>query len=99
MCEVSSTYKEIIGGAHQNHKIDVHGLSKYDINAILNGTSKSMKVEGGNEVKVSIMSFQYTKSGMSSSVIVATCPQSNNETSDFVQAMEHAASVAAENKT
>ena len=79
--------------------MDVHGLSKDDINAILDGTSKSMKLEEINEVKVSIVSFQSTKSGVSSSVIVSDCPQYKNETSDFLQAMEHAASVAAENKT
>ena len=38
LCKVSSTYKAIIGGAHPNHKVDVHGLSKDDINAIINGT-------------------------------------------------------------
>ena len=78
VCEVSSTYKVIISGAHPNHKVDVHGISKGDINAIHDGNSKSMKLEEANEVKVSIMSFQSTKSGMSSSVIVAARPQSNN---------------------
>ena len=36
---------------------------------------------------------------MSSSVIFAARPQSNNETSDFIQDMEHAESVAVEKKT
>ena len=58
--------------------MDFYVLSKDDINAIIGGTSKSMKLEEANEVKVSIMSFQSTKSGMSSSVIVAARPQSNN---------------------
>ena len=57
VCEVSSTYKSIIGGAHPNHKVDVHGLSKDYINAILDGTSKSMKLEEINEVKVQSCHF------------------------------------------
>eukprot|EP00978_Attheya_sp_CCMP212_P004720 scaffold10357_cov66-Attheya_sp.AAC.6 len=84
---VSSTYKAIIGGAHPNHKVDVTGLLNDDINVILDGTSKSIKLEEANEVKVAIVSFQSTKPGVSPSVIVAAHPQSNNETSDFVQAI------------
>ena len=79
--------------------MDIYGLSKDDINSSIEGTSKSMKLEEANEVKVSIMPFQSTKPGVSSSVIVDACPKSNNETSEFLQAMEHAASVEAENKT
>ena len=37
--------------------------------------------------------------GVSPSVIVTAHPQSSNETSDFVQAVEHVASVAAWNRT
>jgi hypothetical protein len=45
------------------------------------------------------MSFQTTKGGVSPSVIVAARHQSNNESSDFIQAMELEASCALENKT
>jgi hypothetical protein len=97
--EVSSTYKAIIGGTHPNHMVSVNDLSEDDIAAILNGTSKSISIEDATEVKVAIMSLQTTRGGVSPSVIVAARPQSNNESSDFIQAMEHAASCAAENKT
>ena len=64
MCEVYSTYKAIIGGSHPIHKVDVHGLSKDDINAVIDGTSKSMKLEEANELKVSSISFQSIKLGV-----------------------------------
>ena len=55
LCDVSYTYEEIIGGDHPNYKVDVYGLYNDDINATLNGSSKSMKLEEANEVKVSVM--------------------------------------------
>eukprot|EP00957_Ditylum_brightwellii_P178697 13611206-Ditylum_brightwellii.AAC.2 len=99
VCEISSTYKAIIGGAHPSHMVNVESLPNHDIAVILNGTSKSIKIEEATEIKVTIMSFQTTKGGTSRSVIVAACPQSNNESSNFIHAMEHTASCAAENKT
>ena len=45
VCEVSSTYKAIISVTHPKNNVDVNGFYSDDINAILNGTSKSMKLE------------------------------------------------------
>ena len=87
-----------MGGSHPNHMMNVEELSNDDIATILNGTSKSIKIEDATEVKVVISSFQTTKGGVSPSVIVAACPQSKNQSSEFIQAMDHAAACSAENK-
>ena len=54
-CEVSSTYKAVIGGAHPNHKVDVSCRSDDNINVIFDGTSNYMKLEEEYKVKVAIM--------------------------------------------
>ena len=62
----------------QTPRFDVDGISNGDINAIIDVTSKSMKLEEENEVKVTIMSFQFTNPGVSPSVIAAAYTISNN---------------------
>lgn len=89
--ELSTAYKAIVRGASPSHIIDVHNISKTEIKDILNGTSKSFQVKEATEVKVAIMLFQWLPPGMSPSVVVAARPQTTNESSDFVQAMEVAA--------
>ena len=99
LCEIYSTYKSIICSVRTNHKVDVDGLSNYDINATLYVNLKSMKLEEANEVKVEIMPFQSMNPGLSPIIIVAGHPQYSNETSAYVWDMYHAASIMVGNST
>jgi len=95
VCEISSAYQALVGGGYPNHNVNIAGMDSDDVKSILNGTSKSTKIDLATEVKVAVMSFQSTEKGVAPSIVVAARPQSNNETSNFVQAMELAASKAA----
>ena len=62
--EVSASNKETIGGAFPNHVFDISDLPKDDINNVIAGTSESVNINKATEVKVAVMSFQSTSSGV-----------------------------------
>eukprot|EP00957_Ditylum_brightwellii_P090950 6925878-Ditylum_brightwellii.AAC.1 len=70
-------------------------MDKSEIEEILKGTSKTLKLQKTTEVKVVILSFHSVDPDFSPYVIVAAHPQSNNQKSDFTKDMETAMSTVA----
>ena len=90
--ELSRPHGCIMGGAHPQHMIPVDGLAKSDAVAIMDGKSKTYgQVDEATEVKVAVMSFQCTPRGTPVMEVVAARPQTNNESNDFIEEMEQAA--------
>ena len=63
---------------------------KDEVKLILDGQHFG-KVTTASEVKVPIMSFQYPPPGISHTEVIASHPQGNNDSSDFIKEMEVAA--------
>ena len=90
--ETSLDYKSIVGGEYLNHLIGVEGKEKEGVQAILEGKDPKLgKITVASEVKVTVMSFQHSPPGVPPTEVVAACPQSNNESNDFIVAIEVAA--------
>ena len=88
---MSASHKSIIGVAFPNHGFDISNLPKDDVNDAISGTSVLVKINNSTEVKVSVMSFQSTASGVLPSFIVASQLQGTNKTSNFLQKLDAAA--------
>ena len=58
--EVSASHKVIIGGTLPNHVFDISNLPKDEFNTIITGTSALVKTNKAKEVKVEVMSLQFT---------------------------------------
>ena len=101
--EVSQPMKGIVDGAYPQHIVDISGKSKEEVKAMLNGTKINNKesddppliIELADEIKVAVMTFQDSPSGVAPTEVVAARPQSNNESNDFIKFMESAALAAA----
>ena len=89
--EASALHKSIIGGAFTNHVFDISDLTNDDIENVISGTSESVNINKSTEVKVAVMYYQSTASGVPPSVIVAAQPQGTNKTSNFVQKLNYTA--------
>jgi hypothetical protein len=93
--EASSGYKAIVGGEFPKHMISVAGKKKEEVELILEGKDQSYgKIVAASEVKVTVMSFQHSPPGVPPTEIVAARPQGNNNSNDFIIAMELCAQVA-----
>ena len=94
--EVGSGFQAVIGGEYPTHLIDIKEKSKEDVRKILMGTSEEFgNIKTATEVKVAVMSFQRSPKGIPPFEVVAARPQSNNESNDFVKAMEKVATAVA----
>ena len=83
---VSSGFQAIIGGEYPKHFIDIKGKSKYQVKKILDGKDDDMcKIDLASEIKVALLTFQSTPSGVPISELLAARPQSNNESNDFIK--------------
>ena len=70
-------------------------MDKIKVQEFLDGKLEDYeKVSIASKVKVTVMSFQDTSSGVPTMEFVAGRPQSNNESNDFIKDMESVASSA-----
>ena len=68
-------------------------MNKIKIQYLLGGNLEEYgKVSIASEVKLAVMSFQDTPSGVPTMEVVAGRPQSNNKSNDFIKDMEYATS-------
>eukprot|EP00957_Ditylum_brightwellii_P103268 7870877-Ditylum_brightwellii.AAC.1 len=75
--------------------IDIDGLSKDSVRKILDEESKEYgKLPPATEIKVAVMIFQSAPDKVPPTETIVAHPQSNNESNEFVQAMEIATSLA-----
>ena len=73
--EVSTAYQEIMGGVHTHHKICTCEMSAEIINKIMDQKpSVPINVEKATEVKVTLMVFQNSSSGVSHIEMIYACP-------------------------
>eukprot|EP00957_Ditylum_brightwellii_P030112 2279129-Ditylum_brightwellii.AAC.1 len=80
VAESSAGYMTITGVEHSNALIDIKGMIKEDIHEILDGKlAKNGKLLAATE---------HTPAGVSPTEIIAACPQSNNESNEFIKDME-----------
>lgn len=76
----------MLDGKHPNDVIPINGKSKEDMEAILNSKLRNYgEIEKANEIKVAVMFSQSSPDGFAQYEIIASRPQSNNESNDFVQ--------------
>ena len=93
--EVSSGFGAILGGEHPLQFIRIQDKTKEDVTNILDGKDVSIgEIPLASEVKVALLTFQGSPSGVPISELVAARPQSNNESNDFIKEIELAASAA-----
>ena len=81
---MSASHKSIIGVAFPNHVFDISKLPKDGVKNVIGGTSELVNINKATEVKVVVIYFQSTASGVPPSVIIAAHQQGTNKTSDFV---------------
>ena len=85
--EVSQVHGKVIGGAHSHHLVNIEGRTKRDVQEILDGNSKAHgKITVASEIKVTAMSFQNSPAGIPTIKVVASRPQTNNESNTFCEA-------------
>ena len=88
LVELARGYGAILGGEYPQHIISIEGMKEEKVKMIMDSTKES------TEIKICVMTFQDAPAGVTRSEIVAARPQSNNESNEFVKAMEAAASSA-----
>ena len=78
--EVSHAHGGIIGGEYPQHLITIDGMNKIKVQEILDGNLEEYeKVTIDRKMKVKVMSFQDTTSGVTTMEVVAGQPKSKNE--------------------
>ena len=92
--EVSADRKCIIGGEVPLRMIPIAGKTSAEVTKLLDGTA-DMKIPRATEVKITVMSFQHSPAGVPKTEIVATLPQGNSDSNDFVKEMEASSEAAA----
>ena len=86
--EVSHAHGAIIGGEYTQHMIPIDGMDKIKVQELLDGKLEEYgKVYIASKVKVTVLSFQDTPSGVLTMEFVTGKPQSNNESNDFIKGM------------
>jgi hypothetical protein len=73
----------IVGGAHPNHSIDITNLNDNERATYVTECAQGKRGDRAVEVKVAVVSFQDTPSGMCPYIIVAALPQTNNAVNDW----------------
>ena len=81
---MSTDFRSILGGASPNHMFRTENMTKDEIETIIYKTeSAPVNIIIVSEIKVVLMDFQHSPPGIPLIEIISTCPQSNNECSDF----------------
>ena len=81
--QISSSHCAIVGGAHPNHFISLHGKTKTEAFKLLKECQDGKHGALADEIKVAVLCFQNTPTNMSPYFVLVGRPQTTNESNNF----------------